>query len=126
MGGLLQVAGGVCQNYDEVADLIAQRYEEWRRGGRRGPPPDTSDIYAQQRETPITLDIVIQAGHDFLDSGRHFTQLGEEGLRDTLFDKEKLEAFWRHWSVVTGRIPQWRTEGEWWQIGPKNPFSCSC
>ncbi len=69
----------------------------------------------------ITYEMVIQVGHDYVDHGHFFTQVGSEAARD-MCQGETAELFWKHWQTVTGRTKAAREEDEWMD----GPFSCSC
>ncbi len=84
---------------------------------------DESGELEIEQEEPITMDILISAGHEYMDSEGHayFVQMGSETLRN-LVSGEEADKYWRYWSVITGRqeppVPEkWRREG---------PFSCNC
>ncbi len=99
-----------------------QEAEDWLRefaaeGGVHCPdyPYDNDD------GRPITYEEVIQAGHDYLNHGNHFVQLGDETLRDKTYGKT-LVKYWKCWQLVTGitvdedrrrvhRRPGWRPCG---------------
>lgn len=68
----------------------------------------------------ITYEDIVQAGISHIDSGGHdwLTQLGGESLRC----KTDLRAYWRNWSIVTGRpVPEADQYGH-----VPQPFSCYC
>lgn len=115
--------GRHCINYNEISSQIYQRYQRWSLGGRVGDPPDCDDLNEQYQYVPITFEMVVEAGRIYLDSysldGKrleYFVQHGSEMLSG-----QYTEEFWHHWTIVTGRTPEWETE-----VGPQNPFSCSC
>lgn len=74
---------------------------------------------------PVTVADALKAGHEFIDSegADYFTQRGGEGLRNKMSDPATLQAYWRAFEVLTGRIvdpnPEW---AEWGM----SPMSCSC
>ncbi len=84
----------------------------------------------------ITIQDLIQAGHDYIDSkGREWwVQQGAEELRDLMYQPGVKECYWKNWSLVTNRPlpkldlgaedPDWEHEYEFDGLG--NPFSCTC
>jgi uncharacterized protein (TIGR02996 family) len=67
----------------------------------------------------IDYDDCIQAGRDAHRHGDYFTQQGTETARDTMYEGNNREYFWRNWSIITG-VPVSEEERE------HSVFSCSC
>jgi uncharacterized protein (TIGR02996 family) len=111
-----------CTNYSEACEASFARYRAERDGlSEHGLPEEVDFDYV-----PFTVADALKAGHAFLDSDGddHFTQMGEEGLRDKMYrDAETTTLFWSAFSVLTGRAvdpaPEWAKWG-------MSPFSCSC
>ncbi len=95
--------GKTCINYNDAWDA--------RRGGE-----DVELVWQD-----ITYEMIVQAGHDYVDHGDYFTQVGSEEARD-MCRGEAAELFWEHWETVTGRTKTPREQDEW----TNGPFSCTC
>ncbi len=112
--------GNHCSNYSEV---WTSHYEETRGMGLHDPRQQEAAERARASEkwVPVTYDMVVEAGRDFVETGGHswFTQGGEESARDLLLEEGAREEFWKHWSMVTGCSLTPATE-------EGGPFSCSC
>ncbi len=83
-----------------------------------------SDVWQEHVEEEwqdITYEMVVQAGHDYVNHGNYSTQVGSEKARDLMYG-ETAELFWKHWQTVTGRTKAAREEDEWMD----GPFSCTC
>lgn len=80
------------------------------------------------RWEPVTLEIIVQAGIDFVQGYDWWTQVGSERARNLLADHDELKKqYWSNWEIVTGL----KSPGEdfkdkdGWTMG-NNPFSCTC
>lgn len=78
---------------------------------------------------PITAQVMIQAGHNWLAARDYFVQRGTETARSVMGGR--MEDYWKYWSIVTGINPprqallsEWNFEAERNQLA--NIFSCSC
>jgi len=94
-------------------------------GGEDG----SEDYYGPYRE--ITYADLIQTGHDYIDKGDYFIQIGSDNARDMMSILDTRCLFWRHWSVMTARsLDEMKAEDKefvaQWSKGIPNPFSCSC
>jgi uncharacterized protein (TIGR02996 family) len=100
-----------------------QKAEDWLRdfavqcGGTRGFE-DEEEYYGPYQE--ITYEMVIQAGHDFVDSNGedYFVQMGTETARSLMYEEGTREKFWEYWQLVTGVTVGEEKQG--------TVFSCSC
>lgn len=119
---LASKSGETCLNYSEVwrqyfaatRDLRHTVPEESQRMTQLG-----DEAHKQENWLPITYDLLIQAGHDFIERGDYFVQQGEETLRSLMWDEETRQQFWQCWSLLTGvEVTEDKTD--------ENPFSCSC
>lgn len=106
MAQLAKGSGGTCTNYEESWDETrSEVHQEWRE---------------------YTPDDLVEAGNEFIRSGKYLVQSGADTLRD-----EFSTEYWDHWSVLTGvdlDTVEWPDEG-WMskeQARRANPFSCSC
>lgn len=113
-------SGETCLNYGARTDEWRQRGQAWLDAGSpAGKEPTWDDIpKIDLIWVPITYEMLIQAGHDYIDSGEFFVQMGQEDLRDAMFG-ENLELFWKHWKTITERDVDEETRSS-------SPFGCSC
>lgn len=69
---------------------------------------------------PMDFRLLMSAADEVQGTWGHaHTELDGTHWQDTLYDR--LDEFWKHWEVVTGRKPEFDSD-----YGPSNPFSCSC
>lgn len=108
-----------CTNYSEVCASSFRCYQD----ARDGIPNTREPVF--EEHIPITYDMLIKAGHEFLDSegDDYFTQHGNEGLRNKMSNAATRTMFWRCFEIQSGRIVE--PEPAWAEYG-MNPFSCSC
>lgn len=103
-------AGETCVNYSELWDEFSRGPRTLERG---------KEYQGRKRWEPITYEMLLQAGHDWLDHEDYLVQFGAEGLRDLMYEGDNRELFWKHWETITERkvTEEQRQEA---------PFTCSC
>ena len=107
MEGIASRAGKQCSNYEEVSK---ERWDEHRKTGKFSGK--TNYTYRD-----ITVDDLINAGIDFIESEEKTVQIGSEDLRNLWGFGIDPDEFWKNLSIITGRQDT-PPEG--------SPFTCSC
>jgi len=66
---------------------------------------------------PFTFEDMVQAGRDYVETNKKFTQYGDTSVTEFMWDN--IDKYWRCWSIVTGvKLPDDFDHGQ--------PFRCSC
>lgn len=111
MYDLAEKAGGTC-----VSGYGTSRYNRETREVEQG----------QEIWEPITYEMLIKAGHDFVDHGEYFVQIGSETLRNLMYQDDIAERYWESWAILTGRNKYKKLGKGRSHSHDSNPFSCSC
>lgn len=72
----------------------------------------------------ITYDDMIEAGRLRI-RGEYWCQHGSKEAINH-FSEGICEEYWKHWSILTGQVPEWSEEDRRWYDGNPTPFTCSC